>query len=329
MNVSPRFFVLFAALVVACRKPTNAKRDPAPDADAAPTVRTIAEGQDHPWGIFVDATHVYWTNKGKEKRNGSLARAEKRAGAPIEVLAQDLATPYGIAVAKGRVYFSATTPGFGGLGSVSLVDKAHIDRPLREAGAIEEPWSIVVRGDDIYFTDLHLRHVSSAPLTASVDTSKVNALANTDGRPVGLAVDDTHVYWTDSDPGVINKTPRGGGPITTLVARGDKTTGLAIDDTYVYFSEWGSGRIGRVLKSGGGIATLVSGHKGVRAIAVDDTRLYWSHPPTGTIRSIPKGGGPATVHASDLKHPYSIAVDDTSIYWAEFDGGVVRAIEKR
>ncbi len=323
-----RYLLPFAVLcAIACRKPPNVHRD---TEDAAPsTVRTIASGQDHPRGVFVDATHVYWTNKGKAKREGSLARAEKRPDAPIEVLADSLAAPYGIAVAKGRVYFSATQPALGGLGSVSLVDRTHADRAMRVAGAIDEPWSIVVRGDDIYFTDLHLRHVATAPLTASVDTAKVTTLANTDGRPVGLAVDDTHVYWTDSDPGVINKVPRGGGPITTLIAHGDKTTGLAIDDSYVYFSEWGSGRIGRVLKTGGGIANLANNQQGVRAIALDDTRLYWSHPPSGTIRSMPKGGGPAVTHASGLQHPYSLAVDDTSIYWAEFDGGVVRAIEKR
>jgi hypothetical protein len=323
-----RLLLLASLLTLACRKPANVNRDPA-QADAPPAVRVIADKQDHPWGIFVDATHVYWTNKAKAKGQGSLSRVEKKAGAPVEMLVDSLATPYGIAVAKGRVYFSTSQPGFGGLGSVSLVDKAHIDRPMRVIGMIEEPWAIAVRDDEIYFADLHLRRIASAPLTASVDTTKVNALANTDGRPVGLAVDDTHVYWTDSDPGVISKAPRAGGPITTLVARGDKTTGLALDDTHVYFSEWGSGRIGRVQKAGGGIAMLVGDQKGVRAIAVDDTRLYWSHPPTGTIRSIPKAGGAAITHATDLKHPYSIAVDETSIYWVEFDGGVVRAIEKR
>jgi len=323
-----RALLLAAVLAVACRKPAAVKNDPTADADAPPTVRTLASGQEHPWGIFLDGTHVYFTNKGLKGKQGSLARVDKKGGA-VEVLADGLQAPYGVVVAKGRAYFSASLPGFGGLGSVSLVDKAHVDRAVRSPGLIDEPWAIAVRGDEIYFTDLHLRRVSSAPLTASVETSKVTALANTDGRPTAIAVDDTHVYWTDSDPGVVNKLPRAGGAIQTLIARGDKTTGLAIDDAYVYFSEWGGGRIGRVQKSGGGIATLANDQKGVRAIAVDDTRLYWSHPPSGTIRSMPKGGGPTITHATDVKHAYSLAVDETSIYWVEFDGGVVRAIEKR
>jgi sugar lactone lactonase YvrE len=320
-------FALLALSLAGCRKPPKVERDPGHD--TAPVMRVLASGQDHPWGIFVDATHVYWTNKGAKAKQGSLSRVDKKGGGAVEVLLDGLQSPYGVVVANGRAYFSASHPGFGGLGSVSLVDKAHYDKALRQPGRVEEPWAIAVRGDEIYFTDLHLRGIMSAPLTASVDTDKVNVLAHTDGRPVGLAVDDTHVYWTDSDPGVVNRAPRAGGPIQTLIARGDKTTGLALDDTRVYFSEWGSGRIGSVLKTGGGIVNLALDQKGVRAIAVDDTRIYWSHPPTSTIRSMPKGGGPTVTHASDVKHGYSLAVDDTSIYWVEYDGGVVRAIEKR
>lgn len=324
-----RFLLLSLSLLsLSCRKPAKVNPDPV-DALPPPVVRVVADKQDHPWAVFVNGSHVYWTNKGAGRQVGALSRIEKKDGASLELLAEKLEAPYGIAVANGRVYWSAAHPGTGGLGSLSLVDKAHIDRPHRLDGLIDEPWSIVVSGQRIFFGDLHLKHIATAPLNASVDTSQVTILARTDGRPVGLAVDEGFVYWTDSDPGVIAKMPIEGGPIATLVAKGDKTTGLAVDATHVYFSEWGGGKIGRVLKAGGGIETLAQGQKGARSIAIDEGRVYWTHPPTGTIRSMKKSGGAVATHANDQKHPYSIAVDATSIYWANVDGGTVMSIEKR
>lgn len=320
-------FLLPLLLACACRKP--AKVDEKPEVKPPPTVRILATGQDHPWGIYVDDTHVYFTNKGSKTTQGSLARIEKRDGAPIEPLVSALDVPYGIAVANGRVYWSASKPALGGLGSMSLVDKTHVDPVRRFGGAIEEPWAIVVRGNRLFYNDLHARKIGSVALTASIDISQITALASTDSQPIGLAVDDTHVYWTDSLPGVISKTPLEGGPITTLVARGDKTTGLALDATYAYWSEWGSGRIGKVLKSGGGIAILANDQRGARSVAVDDGRVYWVHPPSGTIRSIAKTGGAIATHAENQKQPYSLAVDTTSLYWVNVDSGEVATIEKR
>lgn len=319
-------FLLPLLLACACRKPI--KVESKAEAMPPPTVRVLAAGQDHPWGIYVDATHVYWTNKGS-KTPGSIARVEKKEGAAIEPLAEALNVPYGIAVANGRVYWSLSKPALGGLGSMSLVDRTHVDPTRRFEGSIEEPWAILVRGDRLFFNDLHARKIASVGLNASIDVSQITVLANTDSAPVGLAVDETHVYWTDSVPGVIAKTPIEGGPITTLVARGDKTTGLAVDATHAYWSEWGSGRIGKVLKNGGGIAILATEQRGARSIAVDDDRVYWVHPPSSTIRSIGKNGGAIVTHATGQKHPYALAVDATSIYWANVEGGEVASIEKR
>jgi hypothetical protein len=317
--------LLVAASLIACRKPHKL---PVEDAQPPPAVRVLATNQDHPWGLTVDETHVYFTNKGAKGTRGSLARVSK-SGGEVETLVNDLEVPWGVAVANGRVYWSGSKPGYGGLGSISLVDKTSIDKPRPVTGALEEPWAIVVRGNRLFLTDLHTRRVSSVALNASVDLNKIATIATTDSQPTALAVDDTNVYWVDSLPGVISRASLDGGPITMLVARGEKTTGLAIDDTSLYWCEWGGGRIGKVLKAGGGLATLAVNQQGVRSIAVDEQRVYWVHPPSGSIRSISKNGGPIHTHATDQKHPYALTVDATSIFWANVDGGTVASIEKR
>lgn len=327
----------------ACRSKSEPVRaDPA--AAAAPAIkepRVIASGQDHPWNVLVDATHVYWANKGRTPNGGSVARVAKTGGA-LEWVAGNLAAPYGLALARDTVIIGISSPAHGG---ISIASKTGASRHGPLVG--DQPvWSVVATDDRVFRTRLTSKDVTSAPFVEgklalplpdelagkpqlpTLGDWAPTAHAKTTGRPVGLAVDTTHVYWTDSDPGVVAKTPIAGGPITNLVTGGDKTTGLAVDATHVYWSEWGSGRIGKVPKDGGPIVALATDQKGARAIATDDARVYWTHPPSGSVRSVSKDGGPVFTHATGQKHPYSVTVDATAIYWANVDGDTVMAVDK-
>lgn len=328
LDHAARVFPLIACVLLsACRKSDAIHQDPAPP--APPVVRTVADHQDRPTGIFVDATHVYWTNQGSARGKGSVARAEKKPNAPTEVLVDELDAPFGIAVDAGRAYWSSSQRGKGGLGWVSISDKAQLQRPALAVGALEEPTTIAVDHGELFFADVRLRRVGAVAVSPRIDTANVRSIANTDARPVGVAVDETNVYWADSSAGVICRAPRAGGPITTLVARGDQTVALALDDQDVWFAETGSGRIGRVHKAGGGLAVVASDQAGVLAIAVDRERVYWSNGTSGTILSMPKSGGAMVAHATHLAQPTALAVDDADLYWVEQDAGLVRAVAKR
>ncbi len=343
MRVACLFALTFA--IVACRSTAEpARADPAASAPEPPLrqPRVIASGQDKPWNVLVDATHVYWANKGRGA-SGAVMRSAKAGGVARSLTTSELGelpAPYGIALLPaGRPVVSLASPTKGGLVEV-FADGAFL-RSTRagwwaDASApfsITEPWALVTAGGRVFWTDLRERVVASAPFHPDLEGGSLllavaTVHAHTTGRPVGLAVDATHVYWTDSDPGVVAKTPIAGGPITNLVTGGDKTTGLAVDATHVYWSEWGSGRIGKVPKEGGPIVELATDQKGARTIAIGDARVYWTHPPSGSVRSVSKTGGPVLTHVTGQKHPYSVAVDATAIYWANVDGDTVMALDK-
>ncbi len=331
-----RVVVIALVSLVGCSKsqPT-ASADPAPSASTAPKIaRVVASGQSHPWGVYVDATHVYWSNKGDANVEGAVMRVAKTGGAPERVAGAK--TPYAIAVYGRRVLWTSPTPVGGGIAESIPGSGSSGTTTALVHRALHEPWSLVVRGNRIYWTELGERVVMSAPIDDPnatvalpvIDWSKIETHATAKGRPVGLAVDDTHVYWTDSDPGVVAKTPIAGGAVTALVTGGDKTTGIAVDGTHVYWSEWGSGRIAKIPKEGGAIVTLATGEKGARSIAMDATRIYFTHPPSGSVKSVAKTGGAVVTHATGQKHPYSVAVDDTSFYWANVDGDTVMSLTK-
>jgi hypothetical protein len=248
-----------------------------------------------PFGLVTMAGTVYWTNT--LPSHGGIGAGG--AGGVMLATAATPAEPWALVGSTNRAFLGD------GAGHLFWTDLA---RRTVEEGA--------VRGGVVVPTRV-LATAQGRPIGIAVDDAGVD----------GVSAFPGYVYWAD-DAGVVARVSLRGGPVEELATGGDKTTGIALDDTHVYWSEWGSGLVARVPKGGGTKATVARGQDGIRAIALDATRIFWTHPKTGEIRSTPKAGGEIVVHATGQKHPYSLAVDERAIYWANVDGGTVMAVEK-
>jgi hypothetical protein len=138
-----------------------------------------------------------------------------------------------------------------------------------------------------------------------------------------LAVDATHVYWSDGHfnkrPDV-RRRPKGGGAIEELATSpdADGVWGLAIDGTHVYWNSLSDGGVRRRPRSGGPVEQIATGQ--AAGLAVDDTDVYWTN--FGRIQRRSKAGGPVEDFLPG-REARNIRVDATHVYWDSVDESVL------
>lgn len=142
------------------------------------------------------------------------------------------------------------------------------------------------------------------------------------GNPVRLALDATHVYWSDGTTGLISKWPFAGGP-SQAIAQGEGGGSLiAIDDTDVFYSY--GGRIRKVSKAGGSSTELPPfGDPTVRDLVLDATSLYISVTSSSysTILTMTKTGASNTqLFYQSGSSAMDIEIDATHVYYLHTAG---------
>jgi hypothetical protein len=153
-----------------------------------------------------------------------------------------------------------------------------------------------------------------------------------------IAVDATHVYWTNAGgPGWnVQRVSKGGGAAEGLAGPNDNQAGpvpdkaaqgqIVLDATYVYWANEDTGLIRRMLKNGSGQETLAQGYEPFGA-AVDDTHVYWSNrkDTNRSVVRVPKSGGAVETVAAHgaAGDPGILAIDTQFVYWTGYDNGSV------
>jgi hypothetical protein len=138
----------------------------------------LANG-DVPWGIAVDATSVYWTEAGSTPKKGKVMKASKADGSGGVTIAMTQETPQGIAVDATHVYWANRAD------DVCLADADC-------ASNLCDPSRKRCMGQGT---------INKAPLAGGA----VTVLAHGQLTPIKLAVDATHVYWTNLDGDTVVK----------------------------------------------------------------------------------------------------------------------------
>jgi hypothetical protein len=174
-------------------------------------------------------------------------------------------------------------------------------------------------------------------LHVSLESGVVRTLASDQPMPAGLAVDGTHVYWSNSaegsprpGAGAVMKVAKSGGAPITLAGMLYEPRGIAVDGADVFFATWADGNLRRIDKQGASALVITDGQSSPRAVAVDGTHVYWGNFGAGdtTIKKALRGGGGVVSLAEAGGSPIDIALDDGRVYWLAYGTRAVRSVAK-
>jgi hypothetical protein len=227
-----------------------------------------------PFGVAVDATHLYWTSAADPDASAStssgLLRMTPRSGGATEVLATSLQGLGNIALGPTGVYWVATdgslmrTPLGGGTSSTVVSQPAGVRISC-----------VAVDESDVYWASGTAGNTPSSILKMPLAGGAPLTLASGVGCN-SLAVGSSFVVWDDLQG--IESVPIGGGATTTVFSDANGPyASVAVDCGFVY---WATGT--QVMKAplAGGpptmLAPLVAGWGTATGFAFDESSLYFA-----------------------------------------------------
>jgi beta-lactamase regulating signal transducer with metallopeptidase domain len=200
------------------------------------------------------------------------------------------------------------------VGMVSLRATVSFADTARERGTMP----LARAADDGGFYETASAGVDGGSFPVPSDGSTL--IADGQGRPGGIATDETHVYWTNFEGGSLMRAPLGGGSPTTLIAGQHGPQSLVVGSGQIYWTNFEDGTVMRMPLSEAEPALLASGQDHPSGVAIDSTNLYWVTN-DGSVRSVPLAGGEPTTLSTGIESfpaaARSIAVDASYVYWTE------------
>jgi hypothetical protein len=181
-------------------------------------------------------------------------------------------------------------------------------------------FSLQIRDCDFFYgTDVGL-------FRATIGSGAPQVLAP--GLVRGIAVDDTHVYFTELISGEIRRVPREGGEPEVLIENLEYPWQIAIDQDSVYYIT--RSQVGSLSKSGGFSSVLAKRSPdelnfNTYHLAVGRDHVYYSTY-GAELRAAPKAGGPSQVLATFARLG-GLAVHDCNVFAIEGqDNDVARLV---
>jgi sugar lactone lactonase YvrE len=286
----------------------------------APT--TIASGQGAAVALALDDARVYWADA-----VGGAVMAALKGGGMLAVIAAGQTSPHRIAAHAGDLLWTNAAPGKMGAWRAATTG-------VGQAQITSDPTPYGIAADDTGIFWVVQSNPQATLLRAKLDGSAVSILTTKPAGAEEIALDATRVYITSPTDGVITSVKKNGAGMSSLVTSG-KPLGLAVDDASVYWTDADAGTVARVDKAGVSVETLATAQDHPTRIALDIDSVYWTDrgdpgcvAASGSVAKRAKAGGPVVVLAQGLRCPEGIAVDGQHVYWTSLGAASIQRVAK-
>jgi hypothetical protein len=301
------------------------------------SVQTVGTAAGFLMNVFVRDSQAYWMGRERLERTALDDAADPFAGKPRTVVTQ-LQFPSRVVVDGTSAYFTS----YAGLWKVPRSAQT-----LNLSGAGEaqllctfQPWKrrvteIALDSRHVYWTLPNTELLARLVRTSIYDgkSTELARLEDEDDGPLGIAVDDTDVYFTSNAR--LLRVAKAGGDLEEL-QRIDAsvsydqihpTLSVALDERWVYYDA--GNELRRLSKADGTSVTLfvVPSGDALRGIVVDEYYVYFGTR-SGSIYRSDKVEGPPRVMVAGELNPLVSAVSKDALYWIEQDAGRVRSAMK-
>ena len=182
----------------------------------------------------------------------------------------------GIAVVPGRVYWTA-------LSNIRYSD-INLPLPMTFATTLAASQGIMAdAANNILYWTLNDGSVWSSPV-GTMAMSKQLAMGPNGAN--NIVADDKYLYWS-STKGIERVDILGGDPVE--IGLSPDIRSVAIDATHVYWTDENAGMIQRVRKDGSGLVEIIGfSQQGPYGLALDNQYVYWSNSTSSNIWRAPK-----------------------------------------
>jgi hypothetical protein len=202
-------------------------------------IHPIASGQQEPWAIAVDRTHVYFTTRGhRDQADGTVVRVPA-AGGPLEVIASGLSAPMYLALDDASVYvtvLAGRAPDY--RDSAILAIPKHGGSRVVLAAKQDPVRGLAADGASIYWTSTGNRPAQGQVFRLDRAGGRPVVLAAGEQSTTALAIDQAGVFWT-CYRGTVRRVGKQGGRPTTLVRWQDRPVHIAVGPAAVVWSNYG------------------------------------------------------------------------------------------
>jgi len=288
------------------------------DGHCEPSV--VANGQDFPSGLALDATRVYWTTQ----EGGTITKADKLDVENAVVVADMQLGAYQIVEDGENLYW---TNGAGNAVMTMAKENGTPNLFASEAG----PHAIAVDEEAVYWTMIGDEAFDQGFVRRKPKAGgPVQDLASDPGFLTAAAVEGDYLYWANKSilafaTNQIKRVPKTGGTVEVIADAPGGPRGLAFYQGVLYWVEEG----GAIQKWESGVVTpIVEAAFDLRDVAVDAGGIFATSNNGHEVVRLAPGSSELETLAEAQLGAHDIAIDATAVYWTNYGGKAVMRLAR-